>query len=178
MICRNHVDVSEGVRRCHRCGSTFCPDCLVDIAGAPYCATCKNEQLLDVRSGVSGVLDFASIGRRFGASFLDGLVTGIPTLILVFAVFGLTPRASSRFTSPIFLIPSIGAVIYQAAMLKWRGQTLGKMAMKVKVVRPDGTDISGGQAWGREVSRALLGFLYLVDYIPVFFTKDKRTVHD
>jgi len=52
------------------------------------------------------------------------------------------------------------------------------MALKVKVVRPDGTPITGGQAWGRALSRALLGFLYLVDYIPAFFTKEKTTLHD
>jgi uncharacterized RDD family membrane protein YckC len=179
MICRNHVDVSEGVRRCSRCGSTFCRDCLVEIGGAPYCAMCKTEQLLDVRSGVSGVLDFASIGRRFGASFLDGLITGIPAMIMVFIAIGLSVKTGgSRFASPLFWIPSILAVVYQASMLKARGQTLGKMAMRVKVVRPDGSDISGGQAWGREVSRALLGFLYIVDYIPAFFTNDRRTLHD
>ena len=73
MICRNHVDVSEGIRRCARCGAPFCSNCLVDISGKPYCATCKTEQILDVRSGVErGVLDLASIGRRFGASFVDG----------------------------------------------------------------------------------------------------------
>ena len=71
MICRNHVDVSEGVRRCSRCGSTFCRDCLVEIGGAPYCATCKTEQLLDVRSGVSGPLDLAPIGRRIWAYLAD-----------------------------------------------------------------------------------------------------------
>ena len=72
MICRNHVDVSAGVRRCSRCGGTFCGDCLVDISGKPYCATCKTEQLLDVRSGVDvGVLDYASVPRRFVAQMID-----------------------------------------------------------------------------------------------------------
>src|SRR5215210_3510350 len=87
MICRNHVDVSEGVRRCSRCGGTFCNDCLVDIQGRPYCATCKGEQLLDVRSGVDRtVLSYAGIGKRFGAIFLDGLITAVPMYIVMFAV--------------------------------------------------------------------------------------------
>jgi uncharacterized RDD family membrane protein YckC len=137
--------------------------------------------LLDVRSGVATTLDFASIGRRFGASFLDGLITGVPIFILVMVFIGagsVAGRTPSRFSSPAFYLLSLGAVAYQAMMLKARGQTLGKMAMKVKVVRPDGSDISGGQAWGREVSRAVLGFLYIVDYLPALFTKDRRTVHD
>jgi uncharacterized RDD family membrane protein YckC len=181
MICRNHVDVSAGVRRCSRCGVTFCSDCLVDIQGRPYCATCKSEQLLDVRSGVDRTnLQFASIGRRFAAQFLDGLLISIPTIIIIMAMAfsaasgGKPPAAFNLW----FIIPSVLAVIYEALMLKSRGQTLGKMAMKVKVVSPDGTDVSGGQAWGRAVGRALLGFLYIIDYIPALFTKEKTTIHD
>ena|ERR1041385_1066997 len=186
MICRNHVDVSEGVRRCSRCGSTFCRNCLVDIQGKPYCATCKTEQLLDVQSGVDRtVLEYAGIGRRFAAQFIDGLITGIPTLIIiVFFVFATMAGGKSRpanlppFVNLWFLIPAIIALAYEALLLARNGQTLGKMALKVRVVRPDGTPISGGQAWGRALSRALLGFLYIVDYIPAFFTKEKTTLHD
>jgi len=29
-----------------------------------------------------------------------------------------------------------------------------------------------------EITRAILGFLYIVDYIPAFFTKEKTTLHD
>jgi uncharacterized RDD family membrane protein YckC len=181
MICRNHVDVSAGVRRCSRCGATFCGDCLVDIQGRPYCATCKGEQLLDVRSGVDRTnLEYASIGRRFAAQFLDGLIIGLPTFILVFAIAfstamkGKPPAGFNMW----FIIPSIIAIVYEALMIKAKGQTLGKMAMKVKVVSPDGTDVSGGQAWGRAVGRALLGFLYIIDYIPAFFTKEKTCIHD
>ena len=181
MICRNHVDVSEGVRRCNRCGSSFCRDCLVDIAGKPYCATCKTEELLDVRSGVErGTLDLAGIGRRFGAAFLDGLLMWIPIVIMI-ALLGLAQATQMRVAGGWnfwFLIPSVIAVTYQALMLSARGQTLGKMAMKVKVVGADGTELTGGQAWGREITRAILGFLYIVDYIPAFFTKEKTTLHD
>jgi uncharacterized RDD family membrane protein YckC len=134
--------------------------------------------LLDVRSGVGSTLDVADIGRRFVASLIDGMITGIPTIIIVLIWLGTINTAGPRFASPLFWIPSVLSVVYQAMMLKARGQTLGKMAMKVKVVRPDGSAISGGQAWGREVSRAFLGLLYIVDYLPAFFTKDRRTIHD
>jgi len=178
MNCRNHVDVSEGIHRCNRCGGDFCRDCLVYLNGAPYCATCKMEQLLDVRSGVAGVINVASIGRRFLASLVDGLITGVPALIFYFILFGTMTRLGPRVFSPLFWIPSVLAIIYQAAMLQARGQTLGKMALRIKVVRPDGSNISGGQAWGREVSRAFLGLLYLVDYLPALFTEERRTIHD
>lgn len=181
MICRNHVDVSEGVRRCNRCGASFCGDCLVDIGGKPYCATCKTEELLDVRSGIErGTLDLAGIGKRFVASMIDGLLMSIP-IVIMFLIFGLAMATQARVNGAWnfwFLIPAGIAVTYQALMLAARGQTLGKMAMKVKVVAADGTEISPGQAWGREITRAVLNFLYVVDYIPAFFTKEKTTLHD
>jgi len=90
MLCRNHIDVSEGVRRCARCGSPYCQSCLVDIGGKPYCAMCKSEEILDVRSGVqSGTLDLASLGRRLGAAFVDGFLMWIVVFVLGLA-FGLT----------------------------------------------------------------------------------------
>jgi len=181
MLCRNHVDVTQGVRRCARCGAPFCADCLVEISGQPYCAVCKSEQLLDVRSGVDrGTLDLASIGRRFGASLIDGLLMWIPIGIMI-AIIGFASATSARVNGAWnfwFLVPSVVAVTYQALMLAARGQTLGKMALKVKVVGADGSELTTGQAWGREIARALLGFLYIVDYIPAFFTNEKTTLHD
>ena len=75
MICRNHVDVSEGVQPCARCGMGFCTDCIVTIHGRPYCATCKTEKLLDVQSGTDrGQLPLATMGRRFAAMWIDRMI--------------------------------------------------------------------------------------------------------
>jgi hypothetical protein len=71
MICRNHVDVSEGVRRCARCGGTFCNNCLVNIGELSYCAECKTERLFDVRSGVfQEGLRLSGFWQRAGAYML------------------------------------------------------------------------------------------------------------
>jgi uncharacterized RDD family membrane protein YckC len=184
MLCRTHVDVAEGVRRCARCGTPYCGDCLVELSGRPYCATCKSEQLLDVRSGVdrSGAIDLASRWNRFGAVFLDGLLVAVPmyALLGVFVYWpqsqGQTPPLWANFISIPFAILS---VVYEGLMMQYKdGQTLGKMALKVRVVRPDGSSISAGQAWGRTLIRMVLGCLWIVDYIPAFFTQEKTTLHD
>lgn len=183
MICRNHLDVSEGIRRCSRCGGTFCSDCLVDIQGRPYCATCKGEQLMDVRSGVDRtVLAYAGVGKRFGAIFLDGLIVNLPAYIVIFV---LAFNAASEGGEPPFWMNLIGIplmfvnLIYEGLMLSSKnGQTLGKMAVKVRVVRADGSPISSGQAWGRAGMRLVLGCLWIVDYIPALFTQEKTTLHD
>src|SRR5437763_4642776 len=129
LACRNHPDVVDGLRYCSRCGQAFCPDCLVNIRGNSYCATCKGEQLLDLSSGVDhNVLELAGIGRRFGALFIDSLLLSLP--VIVVAVLGVAIAASSKDFNPLFIQPAILAVIalyvvYEALMVGSRGQTLG-----------------------------------------------------
>jgi uncharacterized RDD family membrane protein YckC len=183
MLCRNHIDVALGVRRCARCGTPFCPDCLVEISGRPYCATCKSEQLLDVRSGVDrSQLQYATILRRFGAVFVDGLLVAVPMYALL-GVLIFVPASQGQPVNPLFNLIGIPfallSLAYEGLMLQFKnGQTLGKMALKVRVVRPDGSPMSTGQVWGRVVMRTVLGCLWIVDYIPAFFTQEKTTLHD
>ena len=183
MICRNHVEVSEGVRRCARCMSPFCGDCLVEINNRPYCATCKQEQLLDVRSGVDRArLDLASNWKRFGAIFLDGLLTAIPMYAIMGAVLFTTATEGgepSPFLNLIGVPFAFAGFFYEALMMQFKsGQTLGKMALKVRVVRPDGSPITTGQAWGRAAMKMIFGCIWFADYLPAFFTQEKTTLHD
>lgn len=186
MICRNHVDVSEGVRRCSRCGATFCPDCLVNIQGQPYCATCKTEQLLDVRSGVDRtMISYATILKRFGAIVLDNIIQVIPIYAIMFgALFAAGAMQNPDADPPMWIllayIPAFAIpLLYEGLMLSLKnGQTIGKMALRVRVVRPDGSPISTGQAWGRAAMRLVLSCLWIVDYIPAFFTDERTTLHD
>jgi uncharacterized RDD family membrane protein YckC len=181
MLCRNHTDVEEGVRRCTRCGGPFCGDCMVGIGGRPFCAGCKNEELLDVRSGVDAMtLNHATILRRFGAQVIDRLVIGLPILVP-----SMLYVATGEGEEPPFWLNLVNVSIlfvvffYEAVMMQvTRGQTLGKKAVNIRVVRVDGSPISGGQAWGRSMLRLVLGCLWIVDYIPALFTKERTTVHD
>lgn len=184
--CRNHWDVVEGLRPCSRCGQTFCGDCLVDIRGLPYCANCKNEQLLDVRSGVSSTLNLASIGKRFMAFFIDSLIIGIPFgIVFGLAIFAIVsgggqPRPENFLAIQGFSLLSIVIMaIYEGLMLSARGQTVGKIAMSIKVVRADGGDLTKGQAWGRATMRqVLVSCLCIINYLPAFFTPDRTALHD
>lgn len=174
MICRNHVDVSEGVRRCARCGATFCPDCLVEISGRPYCATCKTEQLLDVRSGVQVALDIAPIGRRIWAYLADMLILYIITFALGMAM-GLAIKAGA---SPLLgcvnvLLSLVITITYDAALVASSGQTLGKRALRIKVVSETGTNVTTGQAWGRSLAK-MIPFAQLV----AIFNDEKKGIHD
>ena len=173
MICRNHVDVSEGVRRCSRCGSTFCRDCLVEIGGAPYCAMCKTEQLLDVRSGVSGPLDLATIGRRFWAYLADLFLLYVVNFFIGFAL-GAAARGNAApvLTCVSALLSITVTIAYDALFVAARGQTLGKIALKIKVVSETGADVTTGQAWGR----ALAKMIPFSQIVALF--NDRKGIHD
>ncbi|MHC4247491.1 MAG: RDD family protein [Planctomycetota bacterium] len=191
MACTNHPEQVIDLVHCSRCGGEFCRDCVVELKGDLFCANCKREQVRDIQSGADGMaLDLASIGKRFAAIFIDGLITGIPLIIVyvvyIFSVFerglGDPEQFDGTSMSLVFIAgASVVNLIYEGMMLQARGQTLGKMALGIKVVTPDGEDISPGQAWGRALVRVIfnaLQYISLVDYLPAFFSKEKKTVHD
>jgi len=191
MACAHHPEVDTGLEPCERCGGSFCPDCFVVLRDRVYCAPCKEEHVRDLRSGVRpGALALASIGRRFAGTWIDGLVTALgsyavvlPIMIPVFAMQGASGDkepsgaglALMLLTYPIyFAIP----VLYDGFMLQRRGQTLGKMALGVRVVTPEGHRISRRQAWLRATLKVLLGSCLGIDYLPALFTRERTCLHD
>lgn len=185
MNCVNHPAVTEGVYPCDRCGTAFCPDCLVSLQGRRYCARCKTERLTDLRSGVDTTqVQLAGIGRRFAAVWIDGFILGIPLMVVMFAVMFPMMFANKNAPPPMWtswigyaFVPVY--IVYEGLMLKTRGQTLGKMALGIRVVQAGGQSISGGQAWGRAVMRGVfVSFLSIINYAPAFFTKEKTCIHD
>jgi uncharacterized RDD family membrane protein YckC len=164
------------VRRCSRCGSTFCRDCLVEIGGAPYCATCKTEQLLDVRSGVTGPLDLAPLGRRIWAYLADCLILYIINGVIGFALGA--AMAGMRRGAPVVgcvsaLLGVFVAIAYDAILVAASGQTLGKRALKIRVVAETGDPVTTGQAWGRAFAK-LIPFSVFV----ALFDTNRRGIHD
>src|SRR5215207_9158609 len=87
MPCKNHPFVEDRLTRCSRCAEAFCPDCIVEIGGLPYCSDCKTESMRDLLSGVPfRELDMASVGRRLVALLIDGMIVLVPCIGLAFAV--------------------------------------------------------------------------------------------
>src|SRR5262249_61968908 len=74
----------------------------------------------------------------------------------------------------------VGVVAYEGLMPPRGGQALGKMAVRIRVVSSDGSPVRVGQAWGRAMTRAVLGYIPgvgLVDALMVF-SEGRRTLHD
>ena len=170
MGCPFHPEAESGLEACDRCGGSFCRDCYVVLGDRAYCAACKEEHVRDLRSGIRpGLLDLASIGRRLVGVWIDGFIGSmaayvivLPLTMVMFGVLGAVERrpggdpptaavvAMMLVTYPIyFAVP----IAYEGFMLQRSGQTLGKMALGVRVVTPQGGPISRRQAWTRAVAQ-------------------------
>jgi uncharacterized RDD family membrane protein YckC len=70
------------------------------------------------------------------------------------------------------------ALSYETFMIWKYGATLGKMACKIRVVSPDGQNVSFGQSLGRYFAKIVSSLLCLAGYIMAAFDEEKRALHD
>ena len=177
MSCPNHPQRGWEVTPCTRCGIGFCSDCLVTVQGHPYCAICKDAHLRDLAAGPV-TIELARPGTRFVAQLIDTLV--IMAGVFVLGIVGVIVGGKESLVVLTWVAIIVGVVAYEGLMLSRGGQTLGKMAMSIRVVSSDGSPLGTAQAWGRAVSRAVLGYIPgvgLVDVLMVF-SDGRRTLHD
>jgi len=116
--------------------------------------------------------EYAGFWARFAAAFLDGMILGIPLNILVVAV----PDASVALQ----LVGLIVGVVYYAFLEGGTGQTVGKMALSIRVVDQDTWQpgIGTGRGVGRYFARWLSALPFLLGYFWMLWDKDKQTFHD
>src|SRR5258707_7111558 len=163
-----HPAVLDNLNPCSRCGKTFCPDCLVELKGNRFCAACKAEAVKDMQSGVSGTgLPLATVGRRFAAMIVDGLIQAVVWVPLLFLLgfftvkvrgTGAAGEAGAMGAQIIFQIIIFGIMLaYEGLFLQLKSATPGKMALGLRVVTAEGNPVSAGPAWLRPVIRSLLG---------------------
>jgi len=185
--CVTHPATEEALP-CARCGLAYCADCVVVVRGERVCANCKDERLRDVVSGVgTNEQPFARLFTRLAAYLLDRLII---FLFLVPAQY-VMPQ---RFTAiPVTIL----AFLYEAWMLANRGQTLGKIALHVRVVNADGMALSRDRAWRRAALRLVIdlcgvlgtlglrrglivtgGLLTIADCFAAFVTSERTTLRD
>ena len=95
------------------------------------------NQILDQSEAYSDVIKYASFWERVGASLIDFLIF-IP-------VYGLSYYNSMSMKSlPLAIILSLAYLVYKIYMEGKSGATIGKRAMKIKVVTEDNQPINMG----------------------------------
>ncbi|GHF45522.1 MULTISPECIES: RDD family protein [Streptomyces] len=100
---------------------------------------------------LAGMPPLANRFKRLVARIIDGLIVGVPiTAIFSAATRGWDPTQDNGKTSGLGILIAVVYFVYEGLMLTSRGQTLGKMAMKIRVGMLDNGAVPAGSAgWTR-----------------------------
>ena len=144
--------------------------------------------------GTGGSVELAVPLRRLGARVLDAVIVVLIQIIAVAigvaSAMGLdaadwTDSSVGAFLAFVLLAAIIG-VLYEVTMIAVKGQTLGKMAASIKVVRADNGLVPG---WGKSVGRWIIPMvltfvpfvgwlLSILVYISLLWDKVRQGWHD
>ncbi len=121
-------------------------------------------------------LVYAGFWRRGGAVLLDSLILMIVNGLLgaMFAIGG------DNMVTIGQIVTSLAGLVYYVYFIGHRGQTVGKMVMKIKVVGLEtGKPIGYGKAFLREIiGKILSGLILALGYLWSIKDKNKQTWHD
>ena len=173
---------------CAECGKLFPASETIRHGNVHVCANCKPVFLQKLSEGArinTGELNLATIGTRFVAVFLDGLMLMVVNVGINLVAgmslaqsAGVQPTAALGLQIVLFVVNTAIGVSYETYMIGKYGATLGKMACKIKVVTADGGRLTYARAFGRYFAKMLSAFTCMIGYIIACFDKEKRALHD
>jgi len=114
-------------------------------------------------------LEYAGFWVRLGAGVTDLLILGF--IVVIIAYF---------FPAPVIWVTS-GLVIslaYWLGFWVWRGQTPGKMALGIKVIRTDSSPVKWQCALCRFLGYIVSVVTLFIGFIWVAFDSHKQGIHD
>jgi len=112
----------------------------------------------------------AGFWRRFAGAFIDGILIGI-----VSGIF----RAATSYGVGTSLGLLVGAVYFTAMIGADRGQTVGQMAMGIRVIDFNtGGPIGYGRAFIRWLVSLISAAVFLLGYLWMLWDKEKQCWHD
>jgi uncharacterized RDD family membrane protein YckC len=190
------VTPTSEVRYCSECGRPSAPGDLARFGNALICPSCKDTYAQKLREGVPAAQAriYGGFWIRFVAVLIDGIILGIVGSVVQLIFFGSLFRSlivqPGTPPSPALLGQALGAVglsslvstaigaTYEGLFVAKLGATPGKMALSLKVVRPDGSPVDMGRAFGRYFAKLLSGIILFIGYIMAGFDDQKRALHD
>ncbi len=126
--------------------------------------------------------DDSPASRRLGALVVDALLFGgidLAVVYLTLRIAGL--RMHELQVLPVWpLVGFLGLmkVVYVAVFTAMGGQTIGKMAMHIRVVSADNRALSGGAALRRTLASLVSVVTAGLGYLPGLVGRDRRAIHD
>ena len=126
-------------------------------------------------------LNYQGIGPRLVAQIIDGIILMIINWMLAAAMFGGFTFEVFGFAALSFM--GVGMLLFLAYFIVLEGMfgaTVGKMVVKLKVVREDGSACGIGPAVIRNVLRIVdaLPFFYLIGLILISRSDKKQRLGD
>ncbi|MGB7544337.1 MAG: RDD family protein [Methanothrix sp.] len=121
-------------------------------------------------------MEYQGIGIRFVSLVIDSLI--------ISAIFGalatiLGAGMMRHGTWSVGILSFAFYIAYYTYLEGTRGQTIGKMITKIKVVRGDGTPIDMEQAFKRNILRVIDGlFVYLIGAILIWRSDKQQRLGD
>ena len=166
-------------------GGEFSPESLL----APLSEDTSDQWDTRAVPGAPGALHYASFGSRLMARMIDSFIVGaifavltVGMAVVIGSMASGDPEAGQGAAVVVVLLVNVMAfvfpIVYSAFFVARSGATPGKMAMGLKVVRPNGYDVSTGQAWGRAFADLLSQITMGIGYLLVLFDEEKRALHD
>lgn len=111
----------------------------------------------------------AGFWLRAGAYMIDGFIVAV-----VSVVFNLILPAALSVVARLL----VSAGYFTVMPVQNNGQTLGKMAAGVAIVRDDGSPLGYGRAFARWLGYLVSGITLCLGFVCAAFTPRKRALHD
>ncbi|PKQ28295.1 MAG: hypothetical protein CVT63_03435 [Candidatus Anoxymicrobium japonicum] len=127
---------------------------------------------------------FAGFWIRFLAIFIDNCIIGAVFMpfrfVTNFSISNNHPADATQVAVVAFfaLLQMACFFAYFILMTGYKGQTLGKMALRLKVVKQDLSPVDYGVAAGREFSKIISVVTCYIGFIIAGFDSEKRALHD
>lgn len=164
---------------CNSCGAVQAPSNQCINCGATLVATASALQPADT-------YHFAGFWIRFVACMIDSLLLGAVQFVIGL-VLGFAGGAAGDFEGGgafamlaiTWLCSMAVSITYYVFFTGYNGQTPGKMALRIQVIRTDGTPMTYGRAFLREIPGKFISAIILcIGYLMVAFDQQKQGLHD
>lgn len=185
--------VDDGTEVCAVSGKRYPRSQMINFEGRWISAEHRDEFFQKRREGVAqqlvgdpvmpGPFGYGNVGRRFAARLIDGILLQIVNFCLqaiLFAAMGVSKSpAVAGLAAGLSIVVSMTVVACYEIFFTWKnGATLGKQALGLKVLRPDGASLSLGRSVGRYFSTWLSSLTIGIGYIIAGFDEERRALHD
>jgi len=173
---------------CTMCNRIVPPDEAIEYQGTYVCAECKPEFVQRLKEGVPlSAMVYAGFWIRLVAFLVDGLILavvgcgiGLASVAAVFPFFGsdIEGGLGIAFQLLNYLVSFTVGCTYYTFFVGRYGATPGKMLLRLRIVRPDGSKLTYWRAFGRYWATMVSYLTCYVGYIIAAFDDEKRTLHD